>query len=100
MNKRDKLLIALKAKKIKLELKKKRFELWQKEIEKKDERFEATNEELNKSTMWWSKQRRLEDRIEFVENKIREMERRNEKGVWVMKFEELINSIKTVGVNK
>lgn len=71
---KERLLKALKERRIKLEIRKRRFELWQEEIEKKDEAGKATINELHKSLKYWTKQTRLEDRIEAIENKIRRIE--------------------------
>ena len=86
MSRKEKLLEKLKEQLVKLEVKKKRFELWQKEIEKKDEKFRATTEELNKMNMWWIKQQRIEDRIEFIENRIKRLEQHNFLNYWVNDF--------------
>lgn len=71
---KEKLLKALQERRIKLEIRKRRFELWQEQIEKKDEAGTATINELHKSLKYWTKQSRLEDRIEAIENKIRRIE--------------------------
>lgn len=71
---KEKLLKALQERRIKLEIRKRRFELWQEQIEKKDEAGKATINELHKSLKYWTKQTRLEDRIEAIENKIRRIE--------------------------
>lgn len=71
---KEKLLKALQERRIKLEIRKRRFELWQEQIEKKDEAGKATINELHKSLKYWTKQTRLEDRIEGIENKIRRIE--------------------------
>ena len=71
---KEKLLKALQERRIKLEIRKRRFELWQEQIEKKDEAGKATINELQKSLKYWTKQTRLEDRIEAIENKIRRIE--------------------------
>ena len=71
---KEKLLKALQERRIKLEIRKRRFELWQEQIEKKDEAGKATINELHKSLKYWTKQSRLEDRIEAIENKIRRIE--------------------------
>lgn len=64
--KKEKLLKALKDLKVKLECRKRRFELWQEQLE--TERI--TEENITKSHMYWTKQRRLEERIEDLQTKI------------------------------
>lgn len=93
MSKKEMLLKLLEKTKVKLEVRKKRFELWQDEVERKDENGKATIAELEKSNMWWIKQRRLEYRIEFIENKIKELEKRDDKDYWQIKFGEVVDSI-------
>lgn len=64
--KKERLLKALKDLKVKLECRKRRFELWQEQLE--TERI--TEENITKSHMYWTKQRRLEERIEDLQTKI------------------------------
>ena len=54
MSKKEMLLKLLEKTKVKLEVRKKRFELWQDEVERKDENGKATIAELEKSNMWWN----------------------------------------------
>lgn len=74
MNKIEVLLQKLKRLKVKLECRKKRFEIWQDEIEKKDEYGKA--KELEKSMWFWVKESRLRDRIEYIDNTIIDLLRR------------------------
>lgn len=64
--KKAKLLKALQDLKVKLECRKKRFELWQEQLEER----EISEINIIKSHLYWTKQRRLEDRIEEIQNKI------------------------------
>lgn len=75
MSREEKLLKQLKALKVKLEVKKRRFELWEEEICKKDEEGYATAEDIKRENMFWAKKRRLEYRIDFINDKIFELER-------------------------
>ena len=70
MSREEKLLKQLKALKVKLEVKKRRFELWEEEICKKDEEGYATRDDIKKENMFWEKKRRLEYRIDFIDDKI------------------------------
>lgn len=98
MNRKEKLLKKLKDLKVKLEVRKKRFELWQDEIERKDELGKATIEELEKSQRYWIKSERLGDRIQLVNSKIYDIESRSAKdeevNYWMAKFDEVIASIR------
>lgn len=76
MGRKEKLLQKLKAEKVKLEVRKKRFELWENDLAKKDEEGFATHKDIRKEHIFWLKKRRLEDRIEAVDNKIFELEKR------------------------
>lgn len=76
MNKIEVLLQKLKRLKVKLECRKKRFEIWQDEIEKKDEYGKASVKELEKSMWFWVKESRLRDRIEYIDNTIIDLLRR------------------------
>lgn len=67
---KEKLLKVLKEKKVKLECRKRRFELWQEQLE--NEPITKTN--IRKTNLYWSKQRRFEDRIEDIQNKINNLE--------------------------
>lgn len=69
--KKAKLLKALKDLKVKLECRKRRFELWQEQLE--TERI--TEENITKSHMYWTKQRRLEERIEAINQEINTIEK-------------------------
>ena len=64
--KKAKLLKALQDLKVKLECRKKRFELWQEQLEER----EISEINIIKSHLYWTKQRRLEDRITEIQNKI------------------------------
>lgn len=75
MSRKGKLLKKLKDLKVKLEIKKRRFELWEEEICKKDEEGYATVEDIRKENMFWRKKRRLESRIDFINDKIFELKR-------------------------
>ena len=75
MSRKEKLLKQLKGLKVKLEIKKRRFELWEEEICKKDEEGYATAEDIKKENMFWRKKRRLEYRIDFINDKIFELKR-------------------------
>lgn len=69
-NKKKRLIEVLKKLKMKLELRKKRFELWGKEL---DETENYTREVMNKSIMCFSKSRRLGERISYIEDSIRSL---------------------------
>lgn len=77
MTRKEKLLKKLKSERFKLELRKKRFELWEAELVRKDEEGKATEEEIRKENMFWRKGRRIADRINFVDDKIYELEKEN-----------------------
>lgn len=84
---KEKLLKALKEKKVKLECRKRRFELWQEQLE--NEPITETN--LMKTGIYWNKQRRLEDRIEEIEHKISTIERKC--GFQIFLYRRAINEI-------
>lgn len=67
--KKERLLKALKNLKVKLECRKRRFEVWQEQLEEE----KITEENITKSHLYWTKQRRLEDRIEDLQNKINDL---------------------------
>ncbi|MBR2505387.1 MAG: hypothetical protein IKB70_00390 [Bacilli bacterium] len=67
---KEKLLEKLREEKLKLEVKKRRFEVWEKEICEKDEEGYATVEDIKKENMFWRKKRRLEERISAIDDKI------------------------------
>lgn len=67
---KEKLLEKLREEKMKLELRKRRFEVWEQEIIEKDDEGYATVEDIKKENMFWRKQRRLEERISAIDDKI------------------------------
>ena len=75
MGRKEKLLKKLKSERFKLELRKKRFELWEVELVKKDEEGKATAEDVRRENMFWRKGRRIADRINFIDDKIFELEK-------------------------
>jgi len=68
MTRKQKLLQELVNLKCKLELRKKRFELWQEQLEDKHDA-----ESIRKSSMFWQKERWLNDRITGIEFKIADL---------------------------
>lgn len=90
MSRKEKLLEKLKAEKMKLELRKKRFELREAELVRKDEEGKASAEDIKKENMFWCKGRRIADRIDFINSKIFELEKSNK----------IINIIKGVFSNE
>lgn len=80
--KKERLLKALKDLKVKLECRKRRFELWQEDLEKQ----KPTETNINKTNMYWLKQRRLEERIEFTDIKIKKIEQRKMVDCWITDF--------------
>lgn len=50
----------------KLEIRKRRFQVWQEEIEKKDNEGRASVKELERNLIYWVKEQRLNDRIEYL----------------------------------
>lgn len=68
--KKEKLLKALKELKVKLECRRTRFEVWQQDLDSQP----ITETNIRKTNMYWSKQRRLEDRIEDIQTKINNLE--------------------------
>lgn len=68
--KKEKLLRILKERKVKLECRKRRFEVWQEQLENRE--ISETN--IRKTNMYWIKQRRLQDRIEEIDKKISSIE--------------------------
>lgn len=85
---KEKLLKVLKEKKVKLECRKRRFELWQEQLE--NEPITETN--LMKTGMYWNKQRRLEDRIEEIDTKISNVEK-SRYGLQIFMYRRTINEI-------
>lgn len=85
---KEKLLKVLKEKKVKLECRKRRFELWQEQLE--NEPITETN--LIKTGMYWNKQRRLEDRIEEIDTKISNVEK-SRYGLQIFMYRRTINEI-------
>lgn len=77
MGRKENLLKKLKSERFKLELRKRRFELWEAELVRKDEEGKATEEEIRKENMFWRKGRRISDRINFIDDKIFELEKEN-----------------------
>lgn len=67
---KEKLMEKLTAEKLKLEERRRRFEIWEQEIIAKDEEGYATVEDIKKENMFWRKKRRLEERISAVNDKI------------------------------
>lgn len=63
---KEKLLQTMQELKVKLECRKRRFEIWQEQLEER----EISEINIIKSHLYWTKQRRLEDRIEEIQNKI------------------------------
>lgn len=84
--KKEKLLKALKDLKVKLECRKKRFEIWQEQLE--TERI--TEENITKSHMYWTKQRRLEDRIGEIQTKINNLQ--NKHSLQIFMWRKTINA--------
>lgn len=70
MSRKERLLERLKDLKLKLECRKKRFQVWQEEIDEKDEEGYATIKELEKALRFWNKEQRLNDRIDYIRYKI------------------------------
>lgn len=59
----------------KLEIRKRRFQLWQEEIEKKDNERRASVKELERNLIYWVKEQRLNDRIEYLKTLTFDIER-------------------------
>lgn len=59
----------------KLEIRKRRFQLWQEEIEKKDNERRASVKELERNLIYWVKEQRLNDRIEYLKTLAFDIER-------------------------
>lgn len=59
----------------KLEIRKRRFQLWQEEIEKKDNERRASVKELERNLVYWVKEQRLNDRIEYLKTLAFDIER-------------------------
>lgn len=75
MSKKEKLLEKLKQIKQKLEIRRKRFQLRIDEIDRKDEKGRATIKELENSLKYWTKEQRLNDRIDFFNGMISNLEK-------------------------
>ena len=75
LSKKEVLLAKFKKIKEKLEIRKKRFQLWQEEIDRKDEKGIATIQELKKNLVYWVKEQRLSDRIDFFRGLISGLEK-------------------------
>lgn len=71
MTRTDNLISKLKLKKAKLEERKNRFIVWQEQIDNS----KITRESIEKAQMYWHKQRRLEDRIYFIDDKLFSLEK-------------------------
>lgn len=67
---KKKLLENLAVRKLKLEVRLNRFKSWQKLL---DEKKGFNDKDSKKSLMYWRKERRLSNRIEFVENKMQDI---------------------------
>lgn len=59
----------------KLEIRKRRFQVWQEEIEKKDNEGRASVKELERNLVYWVKEQRLNDRIEYLKTLAFDIER-------------------------
>ena len=59
----------------KLEIRKRRFQFWQEEIEKKDNEGRASVKELERNLIYWVKEQRLNDRIEYLKTLAFDIER-------------------------
>lgn len=59
----------------KLEIRKRRFQVWQEEIEKKDNEGRASVKELERNLIYWVKEQRLNDRIEYLKTLAFDIER-------------------------
>ena len=59
----------------KLEIRKRRFQVWQEEIEKKDNERRASVKELERNLVYWVKEQRLNDRIEYLKTLAFDIER-------------------------
>ena len=59
----------------KLEIRKRRFQIWQEEIEKKDNEGRASVKELERNLIYWVKEQRLNDRIEYLKTLAFDIER-------------------------
>lgn len=75
LSKREVLLEKFKKIKERLEIRKKRFQLWQAEIDRKDEKGIATIKELEKGLKYWTKEQQLSDRIDFFRDMISSLEK-------------------------
>lgn len=94
MNKREeKLLQNLKNLKFKLERRRERFVFLQQEIDRKAEEGSANATDYSKSSMYWHKQRRLEDRIGFIDDKIYGIEIKQKQNDWVANLKETLDSV-------
>lgn len=71
MTRTENLISKLKLKKAKLEERKNRFIVWQEQIDNS----KITRESIEKAQMYWHKQRRLEDRIYFIDDKLFSLEK-------------------------
>ncbi len=71
MTRTEILISKLKLKKAKLEERKNRFIVWQEQIDNS----KITRESIEKAQMYWHKQRRLEDRIYFIDDKLFSLEK-------------------------
>ena len=84
--KKAKLLKALQDLKVKLECRKKKFELWQEQLEER----EISEINIIKTHLYWTKQRRLEDRIEEIQNKIDNLQ--NKYSLQIFTWRKVINA--------
>lgn len=75
LSKREVLLEKFKKIKERLEIRKKRFQLWQAEIDRKDKKGIATIKELEKGLKYWTKEQQLSDRIDFFRDMISSLEK-------------------------
>lgn len=90
MTRTENLINKLKIKKAKLEERKNRFVAWQEQIDNS----KITKENIEKAQMFWNKQRRLEDRIYFIDDKLFSLA----KSKLTYGFKNLINNV--IGENK
>lgn len=75
LSKKEVLLAKFKKIKERLEIRKKRFQLWQEEIDRKNEKGTATIQELKKNLVYWVKEQRLNDRIDYFNWMISNLEK-------------------------